>query len=758
MKKLLRLSKMLLVAVGLLAGVNEAWAQTTVTYDFTSYTARTLAKSATSGFRANSIDHYYASNLDEVHNRFGFQFAGKIFIEEDGLYAQREKGDHVGIMGLASGDKVTINFSAGAIMVRGDITNWTANTSAWTSYTTGTVIPINAAGNLSFQAKSLCKISSIVITTNATETMTAPAISSEANGSARTVTITSGASSLLSPVITYYTTDGSEPTANSTEYTAPFDVNATCTVKAITISNSSAATASTVTSHLVDLDVVDVPTATITAVDGINRTVTFSCATVGATLYYSTDNGETYTEGNSLVISANTDIKVKATKGSKSAESENMSFEAGTAITLNSPNWTKTGYSEGVSTVTLADDQSNKLLSPTSTIKYQINDGAEQTYTVAISVNDGETLKYWSVATGYTNSAVGSVVAAAPNAYPTVISENFVGTVSANNNLSLADGEGYRSIYYNSGADLVSENLLASNINTGNNYMMYRAGGLYPAAGWNLAIPNLKKGDYITLNGAYGNGAYQITGGDNMTADAWNSTAGSKYCYTVDADGQVTFTMARYGYLTSITIQRAPETVSATISDAGWATLYTGKALDFSGVTGLTAYTATCDGSTVTLTKVDNVPAETGVVLKAAEGTYYVPVAASSTTDKGDLRGSLTEDIDYDQFDEYDFYVLGINGDGQAQFQQAASGTLPAGKAYLLVAQELEAPVLNVVIADSETTGIGASLMNNEQRINNNAVYNLNGQRVALSTSSSSGCLQGKKGLYIINGKKVVVK
>ena len=742
MKRKSTFLRTLLVAVGLLAGAS-AWAQTTVTYDFTSYTARTLSKSSTSGFKANSIDHYYASNFSEVHNRFGFQFAGTVSTGADGLYVQRDRGDHVGIIGLANGDKVTINFSAGAIMLRGKIDNWTGNTADWTTYTTGTEIPINAAGNLSFQAKSLCKISSIVIVTSQTETMTAPTISSEANGAARSVTIAEGESSLMSGVTTYYTTDGSVPTANSTKYTGTFNVSETCTIKAITISNSSAKTASTVASQAIDMDAVDVPTAAITAVDGINRTVTFTCATAGATLYYSTDNGESYTEGTSLVISSNTTIKVKATKGSASAESEAMTFEAGTTITLNMPSWTKTGYSEGVSTVTLADNQSDKLLSPTSTIMYQINNGAEQAYSAAISVNDGETLKYWSVASGYENSPVGSVVATSPNSSIAIKTENYVGKVSANNNLSLGDGEGYRKIYYNEGADLASEILLASNINSGNNYMMYRANGLYPVTNWNLAIPDLKAGDYVTINGVYGNGAFGISNASNMTADVWNSTAGSKYCYTVDADGQVTFTMARYGYLTSITIQRAA--IPATIGAATWATLYTDYALDFSGVSGLTAYTAACDGATVSLAQVSNVPAGTGVVLQGAAGSYNIPVIASSETAQGDLKGSTTEGKAYDDEGTTDVYILVLNDKNEAQFTKMTEGTLAAGKAYLELAKSTgPGSRLNVVFV-GETTGI-STVAAAEQAAD--AVYSLSGQRVATP----------KKGLYIVNGKKMIIK
>lgn len=72
------------------------------------------------------------------------------------------------------------------------------------------------------------------------ETVTTPTIRNN-NGM---ITITPGVSSVDATVKTYYTTDGSEPTASSEEYTAPFTQATAATIKAITISQSSGATAS----------------------------------------------------------------------------------------------------------------------------------------------------------------------------------------------------------------------------------------------------------------------------------------------------------------------------------------------------------------------------------------------------------------------------------------------------------------------------------------------------------------------------------
>ena len=179
----------------------------------------------------------------------------------------------------------------------------------------------------------------------------------------------------------------------------------------------------------------------------------------------------------------------------------------------------------------------------------------------------------------------------------------------------------------------------------------------------------------------------------------------------------------------------------ATITSAGWATLYTPYALDFSGVAGLTAYTAVVADNKVTLTEVTDVPAGTGVVLKGAADTYNIPVAASSATAKGDLLGSATDATAYNAYADNTLYMLKKVGE-KAQFVPVTAGSIAAGKAYLKIATA-EARNLDVTFAD-EATGISAALMNKETM--NNEVYNLKGQRVAAPM----------KGLYIVNGKKVI--
>ena len=72
------------------------------------------------------------------------------------------------------------------------------------------------------------------------------------------------------------------------------------------------------------------------------------------------------------------------------------------------------------------------------------------------------------------------------------------------------------------------------------------------------------------------------------------------------------------------------------------------------------------------------------------------------------------------------------------------ASTVPAGKAYLLASDvPAEARSLNFLFADNATgiNGISSELQNGE-------FYNLQGQRVETPT----------KGLYIVNGTKVIIK
>ena len=174
-------------------------------------------------------------------------------------------------------------------------------------------------------------------------------------------------------------------------------------------------------------------------------------------------------------------------------------------------------------------------------------------------------------------------------------------------------------------------------------------------------------------------------------------------------------------------------------------TYVTPEIMDFSKVSGLKAYVATAaDGDGVTMTKVvAPVPADTPLLLMGTTGTEYnVPIVGSATTPATNLlrKGDGTTVFDGSTYD----YLLYSDG----KFYQIGSGTIATNKAYLhLDANPAGARSLDIFIND-ETMGIDAALMNNGRMNHDGVVYDLQGRRVSPL----------RKGLYIVNGKKMIVK
>ena len=183
-------------------------------------------------------------------------------------------------------------------------------------------------------------------------------------------------------------------------------------------------------------------------------------------------------------------------------------------------------------------------------------------------------------------------------------------------------------------------------------------------------------------------------------------------------------------------------TVSVTIGADEWATYVTPCALDF---TGLTAYVVSAiNANSVTLTEVTSAPAGTGVILNAAKGTYKLDItdspAAVGTNELMTSRGANVAG----EASGYDYYVLANKSAGVGFYKLQNGVTIPAGKCFLAVANTSAPEFLG--FGGDDATGINA--VNGEGFTVNGEFYNLNGQRVA----------QPKKGLYIVNGKKVVIK
>jgi len=232
-------------------------------------------------------------------------------------------------------------------------------------------------------------------------------------------------------------------------------------------------------------------------------------------------------------------------------------------------------------------------------------------------------------------------------------------------------------------------------------------------------------------------------------AEAWYPEDNQTISIPVKGVYDITFTFTEEGSVVSGVATKTAEAV--TISDKGWATTVTNSALNFAG-SGVQAYTAKVEDNKVILKAVEDVQAETGLVLNGDEGTYYIPVfIGSSETDKGSLMFSSIYGFDIHSYYTDNYYGLTVdNNIAKFALINKPTGddivTIPAQKAFLAVSTSTPAHELSVVFEENETTGIDASLMNSDAK--NGQVFNLNGQRVNAPA----------KGLYIINGKKVVKK
>lgn len=181
------------------------------------------------------------------------------------------------------------------------------------------------------------------------------------------------------------------------------------------------------------------------------------------------------------------------------------------------------------------------------------------------------------------------------------------------------------------------------------------------------------------------------------------------------------------------------------ITSAGMSTYYTDCALDFTDNENIYAYTVTDGTNKVTYNKVDVVPANTAVVLRSVnEGaaSELIPVSESTATANSALEGTLE--------DKYvtTGYVLnnGSNGVGFYKANPEANdgkGTkIAAHRAYLPATSGAK----DFIGIDFESVATAISAIETETETNN--VYDLQGRKV----------MNPAKGLYIVNGKKVVIK
>ena len=305
-----------------------------------------------------------------------------------------------------------------------------------------------------------------------------------------------------------------------------------------------------------------------------------------------------------------------------------------------------------------------------------------------------------------------------------------------------------------------------------------------------IAISFAGNGHSVNMSGgtltATSSNSIAINGDVNFTGGNLTATGGSsQYGYGISGNVSLSwsssydsFTCSKYNSSKSVTIadgksfSNGEEELSGIINSSDYASKLHGKTLtpptygvtanqnpaaageywstfchptaSYQVGTDEKAYIGNVNGGWLTLTEITDgiIPANTAVVLKATSGNFYLTrTAAASTFDvaANDLKGGSTVETDKQAYT----LANGSNGVGFYKF----TGTLNPYKAHLEINSTVGSR--SFYGFDENTTAISAPESHASTELNG-TWYTLEGRK-----------LQGvptRKGLYIVNGKKVVIK
>ncbi len=540
------------------------------------------------------------------------------------------------------------------------------------------------------------------------------------------------------------TYDEGHSTTTSAIYTVTADGNF-----AISLTRYYQITTVTLTRDVADLEA---PTYTITGTNGVNRQVTISCLTGDATIKYNTVSdksaGGWITYAAAFYTSEST-LYAYSEKGDNTSEVITITTGAGSTIKLNTPTLTKTAYADGAYTITLSSTQADLAVVPTSTVLYYSIDGGSATeYTGAFSLSAGSTATAYATSDGYDNSSETSLTAVARPIFAENWKIDFASQATADKGGVTVSDVAFTANEESFGT-ITADNYTSNDnfgVKTGTSWLLRNTGtqGLYSMNGTNtpIGIANLTEGQYVIIN-CFGQGNFIQNAAGSVEYSSDLSTSGQIVLY-VKEDGNAYINLTRYIYIQSIIVYDAATSVSKTISAAGWATYCSPYALDFTGaIANLDDAFIVTGGAAGVLTKTsvkgETVPANTGLLLKG-NGECTIPVVSSGTAVVA--ANKLVGVTSNTEIAANAGYVL-MGTPSLGFYQNSNAFTVGANTAYL-PADFAGAGARTFFQLDAETTGINA--IENAETVN--GIYNLAGQRVAQPT----------RGLYIVNGKKIVVK
>ena len=498
--------------------------------------------------------------------------------------------------------------------------------------------------------------------------------------------------------VVYYTTDGTVPSiSNGTKYETPFVVSDGTIVSAVTVDGN---IVSSVVSEIIYVSGITVAEPEI---NSFNGAVCITCSTPNSKIEYSTDGGITYkTYERSFLLTEDAEVKVRASREgctTSEASANVTTIPAGYRTRTVRIGWgscnltSKANADDGYSTLTGKEDDAD---AKGGYILKLMNNAKEWSSSgVKIKILNGDEKTGIKLSNGAQNIIK----------LPKGVKATRLTLYSYCNYSSSSSTLGWKEI---NGVDYSAEN---------------------------AKVPMDRYSDYANKGKDPDIRVYPL---DNVTGEISFTNSGNQLAFVIELD--------------------VIEPIKANVGATGYASYCSEYALDFTGVTALNAYVASAaaDGK-VSMTKVTQVPANTGLILKSASGAavsdVVVPVIESANAVGTNLLvGTVAGATVNPSSAENGYNYLFGKKNEVVGFYKLVDNTYNLGvnKAYLHTSADIT-PAMNSAkgvimdFGDGETTAIS----NIDADVPNDAIYyNLNGQRV----------VNPVKGVYILNGKKVMVK
>lgn len=187
-------------------------------------------------------------------------------------------------------------------------------------------------------------------------------------------------------------------------------------------------------------------------------------------------------------------------------------------------------------------------------------------------------------------------------------------------------------------------------------------------------------------------------------------------------------------------------TVKLTIRENFTATTFSSdKALDFSAVEGITAFIITDEkGAT---SEVTTVRANTGLYIEGAAGDYEIPIIANADEISGNLLEATDGTTEFKSDESTTYYVFGKQNGKEAFYKVPTSGYTPSANKAVLVVNAPESSAKEMIVIGGDVTGIES--IENGTIVNDN-YFTIDGKLVKGQPT--------QKGIYVVNGRKVVIK